>query len=188
LSSAHTSPSAPDIHTTADKLAVLRERLAEADVPSDEAAAEKVYAKGKLTARERITALLDEGWFVELDGVVSDYGTVAGRDGCVFSQDATVFGEIYGEKIVKIMDLVFKTGRPLVGINEGRAGAHIQEGVVSLGLYGKIFHRNVRMAGVVPQISLIMGPTAGGHVTPRPGPTSGSWPIRPRRCSSPDPT
>ncbi|WP_283164509.1 carboxyl transferase domain-containing protein, partial [Rhodococcus sp. 14-2483-1-1] len=177
----------PDIHTTAGKLADLRKRLAGAEHPSGEAAVERVHAKGKLTARERITALLDEGSFVELDalarhrsqnfglgenrplgdGVVTGYGTVDGRDVCVFSQDATVFGgslgEIYGEKIVKVMDLAVKTGRPLVGINEG-AGARIQEGVVSLGLYGEIFHRNVRASGVIPQISLIMGPAAGGHV------------------------
>ncbi|MBM7414261.1 MULTISPECIES: acyl-CoA carboxylase subunit beta [Nocardiaceae] len=182
-----TGAAAPDIHTTAGKLAELAARQAQAEKPMGEAAVEKVHAKGKLTARERITALLDEGSFVELDalarhrsvnfgladnrpfgdGVVTGYGTVDGRDVCVFSQDATVFGgslgEIYGEKIVKVMDLALKTGRPLVGINEG-AGARIQEGVVSLGLYGEIFHRNVRMSGVVPQISLIMGPAAGGHV------------------------
>ncbi|MBY6352082.1 acyl-CoA carboxylase subunit beta [Rhodococcus corynebacterioides] len=175
------------MHTTAGKLAELAARRSQAERPMGEAAVEKVHAKGKLTARERIEALLDEGSFVELDalarhrsvnfglaenrpfgdGVVTGYGTVDGRDVCVFSQDATVFGgslgEIYGEKIVKVMDLALKTGRPLVGINEG-AGARIQEGVVSLGLYGEIFHRNVRMSGVVPQISLIMGPAAGGHV------------------------
>ncbi|GGN86985.1 putative propionyl-CoA carboxylase beta chain 5 AccD5 [Nocardia rhizosphaerihabitans] len=152
-----------------------------------EAAVDKVHAKGKMTARERILALLDEGSFVELDalakhrsvnfglennrplgdGVVTGYGTIDGRDVCIFSQDVTVFGgslgEVYGEKIVKVMDLALKTGRPLVGINEG-AGARIQEGVVSLGLYGEIFHRNVQASGVIPQISLIMGPAAGGHV------------------------
>ncbi|GAC80652.1 acyl-CoA carboxylase subunit beta [Gordonia malaquae] len=178
---------APDIHTTAGKLADLRNRLADAEFPVGEAAAEKIHAKGKLTARERITHLLDEGSFVELDalarhrstnfglaekrpvgdGVVVGYGTVDGREICVFSQDVTVFGgslgEVYGEKIVKVMDLALKTGRPLVGINEG-AGARIQEGVVSLGLYGEIFHRNVKASGVIPQISLIMGPAAGGHV------------------------
>ena len=177
----------PDIHTTAGKLADLRSRQAQAMQPMGEAAIEKVHAKGKLTARERIHALLDEGSFVELDalarhrstnfgladnrpvgdGVVTGYGTIDGRDVCVFSQDATVFGgslgEIYGEKIVKVMDLALKTGRPLIGINEG-AGARIQEGVVSLGLYGEIFHRNVQASGVIPQISLIMGPAAGGHV------------------------
>src|SRR5687768_14832509 len=131
--------------------------------------------------------LLDEGSFVELDalarhrstnfgqeknrpygdGVVTGYGTVDGRPVCVFSQDVTVFGgslgEVYGEKIVKIMDLAIKTGRPIIGINEG-GGARIQEGVVSLGLYGEIFTRNVRASGVIPQISLIMGSNAGGHV------------------------
>ncbi|MCK0440065.1 acyl-CoA carboxylase subunit beta [Gordonia alkaliphila] len=178
---------APDIHTTAGKLADLRNRLADAEHPAGEAAVEKVHAKGKMTARERIINLLDEGSFVELDalarhratnfgladkrpvgdGVVVGYGTVDGREVCVFSQDVTVFGgslgEVYGEKIVKVMDLAVKTGRPLIGINEG-AGARIQEGVVSLGLYGEIFHRNVRASGVIPQISLIMGPAAGGHV------------------------
>lgn len=178
---------APDIHTTAGKLADLRNRLADAEYPVGEAAAERLHEKGKLTARERITHLLDEGSFVELDalarhrgtnfgladkrpvgdGVVVGYGTVDGREVCIFSQDVTVFGgslgEVYGEKIVKVMDLAIKTGRPLIGINEG-AGARIQEGVVSLGLYGEIFHRNVRASGVIPQISLIMGPAAGGHV------------------------
>ena len=176
-----------DIHTTAGKLADLRRRAEETLHPVGEAAVEKVHAKGKLTARERIYALLDEGSFVELDalakhrstnfgleqkrplgdGVVTGYGTVDGRDVCIFSQDVTVFGgslgEVYGEKIVKVQDLAIKTGRPLIGINDG-AGARIQEGVVSLGLYGEIFHRNILASGVVPQISLIMGAAAGGHV------------------------
>ena len=147
----------------------------------------KVHAKGKLTARERIYALLDEGSFVELDalarhrstnfglaenrplgdGVVTGYGTIDGRDVCIFSQDATVFGgslgEVYGEKIVKVQELAIKTGRPLIGINDG-AGARIQEGVVSLGLYSTIFRNNILASGVIPQISLIMGAAAGGHV------------------------
>ena len=101
------------------------------------------------------------------DGVVTGYGTVDGRPVCVFSQDVTVFGgalgEVYGEKIVKVLDFAMKTGCPVVGINEG-GGARIQEGVVSLGLYGEIFHRTVRASGVIPQISLIMGAAAGGHV------------------------
>ncbi len=180
-------PAAIDIHTTAGKLADLRNRLAEAHHPVGEAAVEKQHAKGKMTARERIHALLDDGSFVEIDalarhrstnfglsanrptgdGVVTGYGTIDGREVCVFSQDVTVFGgslgEVYGEKIVKVMDLALKTGRPLIGINEG-AGARIQEGVVSLGLYGEIFYRNVQASGVIPQISLIMGPNAGGHV------------------------
>ncbi|GAA1975559.1 acyl-CoA carboxylase subunit beta [Amycolatopsis minnesotensis] len=177
----------PDIHTTAGKLADLYRRYDEAVHAGSARAVERQHAKGKKTARERIDLLLDPGSFVELDelarhrstnfgqeknrpygdGVVSGYGTVDGRPVCVFSQDVTVFGgslgEVYGEKIVKVMDLAIKTGRPIVGINEG-GGARIQEGVVSLGLYGEIFTRNVRASGVVPQISLIMGANAGGHV------------------------
>ncbi|MDX1874260.1 acyl-CoA carboxylase subunit beta [Mycolicibacterium sp. 120266] len=176
-----------DIHTTAGKLADLRKRAEEAQHPVGEAAVEKVHAKGKLTARERVLALLDEGSFVELDalakhrstnfglehnrpvgdGVVTGYGTIDGRDVCIFSQDATVFGgslgEVYGEKIVKVQELAIKTGRPLIGINDG-AGARIQEGVVSLGLYSRIFRNNILASGVIPQISLIMGAAAGGHV------------------------
>ena len=176
-----------DIHTTAGKLADLKRRTEETLHPVGEAAVEKVHAKGKLTARERVYALLDEGSFVELDalakhrstnfgltdkrplgdGVVTGYGTIDGREVCIFSQDATVFGgslgEVYGEKIVKVQELAMKTGRPLIGINDG-AGARIQEGVVSLGLYSKIFHNNILASGVIPQISLIMGAAAGGHV------------------------
>jgi propionyl-CoA carboxylase beta chain len=145
------------------------------------------HAKGKLTARERLDLLLDSGSFTELDmlvthraeefgpasqqipgdGVVTGYGAIDGRPVYVFSQDFTVFGgslgEVYGEKITKVMDLAIKTGCPIIGINEG-AGARIQEGVVSLGLYGEIFQRNVHASGVIPQISLIMGNCAGGHV------------------------
>ncbi|WP_112264777.1 acyl-CoA carboxylase subunit beta [Lentzea terrae] len=177
----------PDVHTTAGKLVDLYRRNDEAVHAGSARAVEKQHAKGKKTARERIDLLLDPGSFVELDelarhrstnfgqeknrpygdGVVTGYGTVDGRPVCVFSQDVTVFGgslgEVYGEKIVKIMDLAIKTGRPIIGINEG-GGARIQEGVVSLGLYGEIFTRNVRASGVIPQISLIMGSNAGGHV------------------------
>ncbi|MEU4801925.1 acyl-CoA carboxylase subunit beta [Actinosynnema sp. NPDC023587] len=177
----------PDLRTTAGKLADLHRRDDEAVHAGSARMVEKQHAKGKKTARERIDLLLDPGSFVELDalarhrstnfgqegnrpygdGVVTGYGTVDGRPVCVFSQDVTVFGgslgEVYGEKIVKVMDLAIKTGRPIVGINEG-GGARIQEGVVSLGLYGEIFRRNVAASGVVPQISLIMGATAGGHV------------------------
>ncbi|MEO5662687.1 MAG: acyl-CoA carboxylase subunit beta [Nocardioides sp.] len=176
-----------DIHTTAGKLADLERRLDEAVHAGSEKAIEKQHAKGRKTARERIEMLFDEGSFVELDelarhrsvafglekrrpygdGVVTGYGTVDGRQVCVFSQDFTVFGgslgEVYGEKITKVMDLAIKTGCPIIGINEG-AGARIQEGVVSLGLYGEIFKRNVHASGVIPQISLIMGNCAGGHV------------------------
>ncbi|OLT12181.1 methylmalonyl-CoA carboxyltransferase [Pseudonocardia sp. CNS-139] len=189
--SAATEPSGgagePDIHTTAGKLADLHRRIDEAVHAGSAAAVEKQHAKGRRTARERIDQLLDPGSFVELDaltrhrstnfgmqdkrpfgdGVVTGTGTVDGRQVAVFSQDATVFGgalgEVYGEKIVKVMDLATKIGCPVVGINDG-GGARIQEGVVALGLYGEIFVRNVRASGVVPQISLVMGPCAGGAV------------------------
>ena len=174
-------------HTTAGKLADLDRRLDEHIHAGSAAAVERQHARGKLTARERIDLLLDPGSFVEFDsfarhrstnfgldrnrpygdGVVTGYGTVDGREICVFSQDVAVFGgslgEVYGEKIVKILDFALDTGRPVVGINEG-GGARIQEGVVSLGLYAEIFKRNVHLSGVVPQISLIMGANAGGHV------------------------
>ncbi len=177
----------PDVHTTAGKLADLYQRIDGAIHAGTEAAVERQHAKGRQTARERIDQLLDPGSFVELDaltrhrstnfgmdakrpfgdGVVTGTGTVDGRPVAVFSQDATVFGgalgEVYGEKIVKVMDLAAKIGCPVVGINDG-GGARIQEGVVALGLYGDIFVRNVRSSGVIPQISLIMGACAGGAV------------------------
>jgi len=176
-----------DIHTTAGKLADFERRVQEATHAGSERAIEKQHAAGKMTARERIDALLDPGSFTEFDelarhrahdfgieatrpygdGVVTGYGTVDGRPVCVFSQDFTVFGgslgEVYGEKIVKIMDHALKTGCPIIGINDG-GGARIQEGVVALGLFAEIFYRNVMASGVVPQISLIMGPCAGGAV------------------------
>jgi propionyl-CoA carboxylase beta chain len=182
-----TSVNAPDIHTTAGKLADLDQRTEEAVHAGSARAVEKQHGRGKKTARERIDMLLDPGSFVEMDalarhrstnfglaetrpygdGVVTGYGTVDGRPICVFAQDFTVFGgslgEVFGEKIVKVMDLAMKIGCPVVGINDS-GGARIQEGVVSLGLYGEIFFRNVRASGVIPQISLIMGPCAGGAV------------------------
>ena len=120
--------------------------------------------------------------------MVTGYGTVDGRPVCVFSQDFTVFGgslgEVYGEKIVKVMDHALKTGCPLIGINDG-GGARIQEGVVALGLFGEIFYRNVIASGVIPQISLIMGPCAGGAVY-SPAITDFTLMVdRPRTCSSP---
>ena len=174
-------------HTTAGKLADLDRRLDEHIHAGSAAAVQRQHARGKLTARERIDLLLDPGSFVEFDsfarhrstnfglernrpygdGVVTGYGTVDGREICVFSQDVAVFGgslgEVYGEKIVKVLDFALRSGRPVVGINEG-GGARIQEGVVSLGLYAEIFKRNVHLSGVIPQISLIMGANAGGHV------------------------
>ncbi|MGK2875692.1 MAG: acyl-CoA carboxylase subunit beta [Nocardioides sp.] len=181
------TPASPDLHTTAGRLADLDLRLDEAVHVASAKAVERQHAKGRKTARERVEMLFDEGSFVELDelarhrstafglektrpygdGVITGYGTIDGRQVCVFSQDFTVFGgslgEVYGEKIVKVMDLAIKTGSPIIGINEG-AGARIQEGVVSLGLYGEIFRRNVHASGVIPQISMIMGNCAGGHV------------------------
>ncbi len=145
------------------------------------------HAKGKLTARERIDLVLDEGSFAELDafvlarpteliaddervmgdGVVTGFGRIDGRVVYIFSQDFTVFGgslaEAHAQKICKVMDLAVKTGAPIIGLNDS-GGARIQEGVVSLGGYADIFLRNVLSSGVVPQISAIMGPCAGGAV------------------------
>jgi propionyl-CoA carboxylase beta chain len=176
-----------DLTTTAGKLADLKRRVAEVAHAGSSRAVEKQHARGKKTARERIAMLLDEGTFIEMDkyarhrsnqfgqennrpygdGVVTGYGLVDGRQVAVFAQDFTVFGgslgEVFGEKIVKVMDFAMKIGCPVVGLNDS-GGARIQEGVVSLGLYGEIFRRNVHASGVIPQISLIMGPCAGGAV------------------------
>ena len=173
--------------TYEEKLAQLQE-LREAVVHhGSEKAVEKQHAKGKYTARERIEKLLDPGSFQELDtyvrhrttefemdknrpwgdAVVTGHGTIEGRRVCVFSQDFTVFGgslgEVMAEKMCKIMDLAARIGCPVIGINDS-GGARIQEGVVSLGAYGDVFVRNVKCSGVIPQISLIMGPCAGGAV------------------------
>jgi propionyl-CoA carboxylase beta chain len=184
---AQQDPTDIDIRSTAGKLADLERRVDEAVHAGSSRGIEKQHARGKQTARERIAMLLDDGSFVELDelarhrstnfgldktrpygdGVVTGYGTVDGRPVCVFSQDFTVFGgslgEVFGEKIVKVMDLAMKTGCPVIGINDS-GGARIQEGVVALGLYADIFFRNVRASGVIPQISLVLGPCAGGAV------------------------
>src|SRR5712671_3156705 len=170
-----------------EKLAYLRELRDAAIHSASEEAEEKQHAKGKYTARERIEKLLDPGSFEELDtfvrhrtydfdmqknrpwgdAVVTGHGTIDGRTVCVFSQDFTVFGgslgEVMAEKMVKIMDLAAKIGCPVIGINDS-GGARIQEGVVSLGAYGDVFVRNVMCSGVIPQISLVMGPCAGGAV------------------------
>jgi len=181
------TPSGIDLHTTAGKLAQLRHKTDEAVHAGSQRAVATQHARGKMTARERIAVLLDPDSFVELDalarhrsdnfgldakrpygdGVVTGYGTVEGREVFVFAQDFTVFGgslgEVFGEKIVKVMDLALKTGAPIIGINDS-GGARIQEGVASLAMYGEIFYRNVQASGVIPQISLIMGPCAGGAV------------------------
>jgi propionyl-CoA carboxylase beta chain len=173
--------------THEEKLAQLRELRDQATHSASAEAVEKQRAKGKLTARERIEKLLDEGSFEELDtfvrhrthdfdmqkrrpygdAVVTGWGTIDGRPVAVFSQDFTVFGgslgEVMAEKMCKIMDLAAKIGAPVIGLNDS-GGARIQEGVVSLGAYGDVFVRNVRCSGVIPQISVIMGPCAGGAV------------------------
>lgn len=170
-----------------DKRKWLERKRQEAKAGGGEARIEAQHAKGKLTARERLHFLLDNGSFEEIgafvkhrshdfgmekshplgDGVVTGYGTVNGRLVYVYSQDFTVFGgslsETHAEKICKIMDMAMKNGAPVIGLNDS-GGARIQEGVVSLGGYADIFYRNTRASGVVPQISAIMGPCAGGAV------------------------
>jgi propionyl-CoA carboxylase beta chain len=173
--------------TTEAKLAEFARLREEAAHAGDPNAVERQRERGKLLARERLEKLLDPGSFVELDrfvrhrnphfgmmerrpwgdAVVTGHGTIFGRKVFVFSQDFTVFGgtlsEAFAEKICKVMDLALKYGCPVVGINDS-GGARIQEGVVSLGGYAEIFWRNVQASGVIPQISLVMGPTAGGAV------------------------
>ncbi len=178
---------APDLSTTAAKIADLRARFAEAVSEPEKIAQEKQHAKGKLTARERIDLLLDPGSFVELDeyvrhrttafgmdksrpygdSVVTGYGTVNGRGVTVYAQDFTTFGgslgEVAGNKIIKVMEHALRNGVPCIGLLDS-GGARIQEGVVALGKYGEIFRMNTRASGVVPQISIIVGPAAGGAV------------------------
>jgi len=170
-----------------DRIEELRRRKAKAQEGGGRERIEAQHAKGKLTARERVDALLDPGSFVEMDpfvehrttdfgmdkrripgdGVVTGYGAIDGRTVFVFSQDFTVFGgslgEMHANKIVKIMDSAMKVGAPVIGLNDS-GGARIQEGVISLGGYAEIFFRNVLASGVVPQISAILGPCAGGAV------------------------
>ena len=173
--------------TKADKIEWLEQKNAEALLGGGQKRIDAQHKRGKLTARERLELLLDEGSFEEIgkfvehratdfgleneiylgDGVVTGYGTIHGRIVYVYSQDFTVFGgslsETHAEKIVKIMDLAMKNGAPVIGLNDS-GGARIQEGVVSLGGYADIFYRNTLASGVVPQISAIMGPCAGGAV------------------------
>ncbi len=168
-----------------DLVADLQERQAQALTPGSQRSIDRQHERGKMLARERLEYLLDDGSFHELDmlarhragdslpehpygdGVITGWGTVDGRKVFVFSQDFTVFGgalgEVFAEKIHKLMDLALKVGAPVIGLNDG-AGARIQEGVVSLASYGGIFYRNVLASGVTPQISVIMGPCAGGAV------------------------
>jgi acetyl-CoA carboxylase carboxyltransferase component len=171
-------------HSMAERLADLEERRDAAVHAGSERSVDRQHEKGKMLARERIEYFLDDGSFHELDqlarhratglderpytdGVITGWGTVDGRKVFVFSQDFTVFGgalgEVFAEKIHKLMDLALSVGAPLIGLNDG-AGARIQEGVVSLDSYGGIFYRNVQASGVTPQISVILGPCAGGAV------------------------
>ncbi|HEY1975028.1 MAG TPA: acyl-CoA carboxylase subunit beta [Candidatus Baltobacteraceae bacterium] len=175
------------MRTHQEKYEELARKRALSESPSGAEGAERQHARGKRTARERVTALVDEGSFSEFDrfvvhrtnafgldekeflgdGVITGRATIDGRQVFLFSQDFTVLGgslgEAFAEKICKVMDLAVRTGSPLIGINDS-GGARIQEGVVSLGGYAEIFWRNVAASGVVPQISLIAGPCAGGAV------------------------
>ncbi len=170
-----------------EKIKLLQQKNSEAEQGGGAARIEKQHAKGKLSARERLGVLLDKGSFQEIgkfvmhrssdygldkqkfpgDGVITGFGTIDGRLVYVFSQDFTVFGgslsETHAEKIVKIMDMAMKNGAPIIGLNDS-GGARIQEGVVSLGGYADIFYRNTLASGVIPQISAILGPCAGGAV------------------------
>jgi acetyl-CoA carboxylase carboxyltransferase component len=169
-----------------ERLADLEQRRDAAIHAGSERSVQRQHDKGKMLARERIEYLLDEGSFHELDmlarhrahdvgleerpytdGIITGWGTVDGRKVFVASQDFTVFGgalgEVFAEKTHKVMDLAESVGAPMIGLNDG-AGARIQEGVVSLASYGGIFHRNVKSSGVIPQISVILGPCAGGAV------------------------
>jgi len=169
------------------KIEKLKEKNKEAELGGGLARIEKQHKAGKLTARERIESFLDKGTFVEIDkfvvhrnhmfgmeknkilgdGVVTGYGQVSGRNVFIFSQDFTVFGgslaEMFAKKITKIMDMAMEVGAPVIGLNDS-GGARIQEGVKSLGGYADIFLRNTLASGVIPQISVIMGPCAGGAV------------------------
>jgi len=181
------APVAPVAHPIEERLEQLDKLREEALNAAAPAAVERQHQRGKLTVRERLDLLLDPGSFVELDmlarhrahgfgiennrpltdGVVTGWGTVDSRKIFVFAQDFTLFGgalgEVYAEKIHKVMDLAESVGAPVVGLNDG-GGARIQEGVVSLASYGGIFHRNVKSSGVIPQISVVLGPCAGGAV------------------------
>ena len=180
-------PNATTSTTKPTKAEVLAQKNAEAELGGGQKRIDAQHAKGKLTARERVALLMDDGSFEEIgkfvmhrtrdfgldkehylgDGVVTGYGTVNGRLTYVYAQDFTVFGgalsETHAEKICKLMDLAMQNGAPIIGLNDS-GGARIQEGVLSLAGYADIFYRNTRASGVVPQLSAIMGPCAGGAV------------------------
>ncbi len=176
-----------DMPTTEERLRDLRNRKAQSEAGGGQNRVDAQHNRGKLTARERLEILLDDGTFQEIDalvehrcrdfdmdknvipgdGVVTGHGCINGREVFAFAQDFTVYGgslgEMHGLKICKVLDMALKTGKPVIGLNDS-GGARIQEGVASLGSYAEIFFRNVRASGVVPQISVIMGPCAGGAV------------------------
>jgi propionyl-CoA carboxylase beta chain len=181
-------PAPADPDSTASRLADLDERRRQVYEQAESVAAQRQGAHGKLTARQRIEALVDPGSFREFDalarqgpssdadtdtdrpygdGVITGVATVNGRDICLFSQDFSVFGgslgEVFGQKVVKVMDVALQVGCPIVGINDS-GGARIQEGVASLALYGEIFYRNTVASGFIPQVSVVAGPCAGGAV------------------------
>ena len=177
----------PESKVEKDRLAKLKAMREQSRLGGGEKRIAAQHEKGKMTARERVDALLDKGSFRELnglmlnrhtefgldkdkvpgDGMVAGFGTINGRKVCIYSQDFTVmggsFGEVAGEKVSRVMDLAIDAGVPVIGINDG-GGARIQEGIYSLYAYGEVFYRNVQASGVVPQISVIMGPCAGGGV------------------------
>src|SRR3954469_22244343 len=172
-------------HPLSERLDQLEKRKEDALHAGSDRAVERQHSRGKMLARERIEYLVDDGSWNELDllarrpettnfedrpytdGVLTGWGTIDGRKVFIFSQDFTVFGgalgEVFADKIHKLMDLALSVGAPVIGLNDG-AGARIQEGVVSLASYGGIFYRNVLASGVTPQISVILGPCAGGAV------------------------
>ena len=181
---------------SSDRLDEMLQRKEAAQESGGSARVQQQHSKGKLTARERVALLLDPGTFEELDplvthratefgtaekrfpgdAVVTGYGKINGRLTYVFAQDFTVFGgslsEVVAEKVCKVMDMAMRNGAPIVGLNDS-GGARIQEGVVSLAGYGEIFMRNTIASGVIPQISAVLGPSAGGAVYfARPSPTS----------------
>jgi len=191
--------------TQAEKIKKLKEIKQEAYLGGGQKRIDAQHKKGKLTARERIELLLDEGSFNETDlfvrhqsynfdleeqrfytdGVITGTGSIEGRTVCVFSQDFTILGgslaEYHAKKICKIMDLAMKIGVPVIGINDS-GGARIQEGVISLGGYADIFLRNTLSSGVIPQISAIVGPCAGGAVFPLQLPILFLWWIKFHIC------
>lgn len=174
----------PDISTTAGKIADLHQRLAETHRPVGEDSVRATHGLGRLTARERVEALLDEGSFVEIDalarhrssafkqdktrpvtdGVVCGHGTIDGRPVCVFSQDASIFdgrlGEVTGEKIVKVLELALKSGTPIIGFYDG-AGARVKEGLVSLEMFSRIYRLQSQASGVIPQVAVVVGEVCG---------------------------